>query len=183
MDGVMSPASSAGEEAGSHGSKQRADYKFFEGEQKVYSIFRARQDTQTIFAAIAGNGRRRHGTSLVEVMLAVLILVIAVIGVSTTYVSGRRELAKQRHYQAAAQLAAQSIEELKATGYAGIGEGEEEEEFTINDLTYVRNTQTELTATPSTEVPKPCKKVTVTITWSLAEGSQHQARLVTYIGP
>jgi Tfp pilus assembly protein PilV len=149
----------------------------------VYSIFRVRQDTQTIFAAIARNDRRRHGTSLVEVMLAILILIIAVIGVSSTYVSGRRELVKQRYYQAAAQLASQSIEELKATGYAGISEGQEEEEFTVNGLTYVRNTQTELTATPSTELPKPCKKVTVTITWSCAGGDQHEARLVTYIGP
>jgi Tfp pilus assembly protein PilV len=149
----------------------------------VYYIFRARQDTQTIFAAIARNNGRRHGTSLVEVMLAILILIIAVIGVSSTYVSGRRELVKQRYYQAAAQLASQSIEELKATGYAGISEGQEEEEFTVNGLTYVRNTQTELTATPSTELPKPCKKVTVTITWSCTGGDQHEARLVTYIGP
>ena len=117
-------------------------------------------------------------------MLAMLILVIAVIGVSSTYVSGRRELVNQRHYQAAAQLAAQSIEEAKAKGYAGISEGEEREEVSLNGLAYVRNTQTELTATPSTDLPKPCKKVTVTITWSYAGGGdQHEARLVTYIGP
>jgi Tfp pilus assembly protein PilV len=149
----------------------------------VYSIFKARQDTQTIFEAIARNDVRRRGTSLIEVMLAILILVIAVIGVSSTYVSGRRELVKQRYYQAAAQLASQSIEELKAGGYAGVGEGEEEEEFTVNGLTFVRSTLTELTATPSTEVPKPCKKATVTITWSLTGDDQHQARFVTYIGP
>jgi Tfp pilus assembly protein PilV len=157
--------------------------KIFEGERKVYSILNARQGTQIIFTAIARNDRKRHGTSLVEVMLAVLILIIAVMGVSSTYVSGRRELVKQRYYQAAAQLASQSIEELKATGYAGISEGEEEEEFTVNGQAYVRNTLTELTATPSAQVPKPCKKITVTITWSLAGGNQHEARLVTYIGP
>jgi Tfp pilus assembly protein PilV len=150
----------------------------------VYFIFRARQDTQTIFTAVTGLDRRRHGTSLVEVMLAILILIIAVIGVASTYVSGRRELVNQRYYQAAAQLAAQSIEELKASDYAAIGEGEEEEELTVNGLTYVRSTKTELTAAPSTELPKPCKKVTVTITWSLVGGEdQHEARLVTYIGP
>ena len=149
----------------------------------MYSILRARQDTQTIFAAIARNDRRRHGTSLIEVMLAILILIIAVIGVSSTYVSGRRELVNQRYYQAAAQLAAQSLEELKATGYAGISEGQAVETFTVNGLAYVRSTHTELTATPSTEVPKPCKKVTVTITWSRAGGNRHEARLVTYIGP
>jgi Tfp pilus assembly protein PilV len=150
----------------------------------VYSILRARQDTQTIFAAIARNDRSRHGTSLIEVMLAILILIIAVIGVSSTYVSGRRELVNQRYYQAAAQLAAQSIEELKAIGYAGISEGQAAETFTVNGLAYVRSTRTELTATPSTEVPKPCKKVTVTITWScVGGGDRHEARLVTYIGP
>lgn len=149
----------------------------------MYSIFNARQDTQTIFEAIARNGVRRRGTSLVEVMLAVLIMVIVLMGVSSVYVSGRRELVKQRYYQAAAQLASQSLEELKASGYADVNEGEVEEEFTVNGLTYVRSTLTELTATPSTEVPQPCKKVTVAITWSLAGGDQHQARFVTYIGP
>jgi Tfp pilus assembly protein PilV len=149
----------------------------------VYSVFRARQDTQTISTAIAGNDRRRYGTSLVEAMLAILILIIAVMGVSSTYVSGRRELANQRQYQGAAQLASRSIEELKAAGYDSIDEGEEEAEFTINGLTYVRGIQTELTAAPSIEVPKPCKKATITITWSLTGEDRHRARLVTYIGP
>ena len=149
----------------------------------MYSIFRARQDTQTIFAAISRIDRRRQGTSLVEVMLAALILVIVVMGVSSTYVLGRRELVNQRYYQAAAQLASQSLEELKADGYDGVSEGKVEEKFTVNGLAYVRNTLTELTEAPSKKVPKPCYKATVTITWSLAGGDQHQARFVTYIGP
>ncbi len=148
----------------------------------MYSIFKTRQNTRTILAATDKNNAARRGTSLVEAMLAILILVIAVMGVSSTYVSGRRELVKQRYYQAAAQLASQSLEEVKAGGYAAADEGEEEEEFTVNGLAFVRNTLTELTAEPTTEVPSPCKKVTVTITWSLTGEDQHQARFVTYIG-
>jgi Tfp pilus assembly protein PilV len=115
-------------------------------------------------------------------MLAVLILVIALIGTSSTYVTGRQYIVNQRYYRTAAQLASQKLEELKATSYDNINTGEVVEALSVDGLAYQRHTQTELTATPTTEVPKPCKKATVTIVWSLA-GNQHQARLITYIGP
>jgi Tfp pilus assembly protein PilV len=116
-------------------------------------------------------------------MVAALILVIALIGTSSTYVSGRWQIANQRYYRAAAQLASQKLEELKANGYDNINVGQDDEELTIGGLTYERRTQTVLTAAPSAEVPKPCKKATVTIRWSLRGENQHEARLVTYIGP
>jgi prepilin-type N-terminal cleavage/methylation domain-containing protein len=125
---------------------------------------------------------RRRGVTLIEVMLAVLILVIALIGTSSTYVTGRQYIVNQRYYRTAAQLASQKLEGLKATGYDLIGDANAVEQLSIDGLTYQRRTQTQLTATPTAEVPKPCKKATVTIVWSLA-GTQHQARLVTYIGP
>ena len=127
--------------------------------------------------------RQRRGISLVEVMLAVLILVIAVIGVSSSFVSGRRFVVSQRQYQVAAQIASQRFEELKTLGYDNIEEGEDEEEISFEGQTYLRQTQIEMTEEPSAEVPKPCKKVTVIIEWSLYGRDRHQANLVTYIGP
>jgi type II secretory pathway pseudopilin PulG len=125
----------------------------------------------------------KPGSTLVEVMLAITILIIALIGTSSTYVTGRRQLASQRQYQVAALLASQKLEETEAAGYAGITEGEEEETITLYGLSYQRQTQIVLTATPTTELPKPCKKVTVTIQWSGSAGDRHNAKLVTYIGP
>jgi Tfp pilus assembly protein PilV len=153
----------------------------FEGEQQVHSIRRKSNRGAEVISA-AGD-RRRRGVTIIEVMVAALILVIALIGTSSTYVTGRWQIVNQRYYRAAAQLASQKIEELKANGYDNIDEGEDEEEFSVGGLTYQRRTQTELTAEPSAEVPKPCKKATVTILWSLRGEHQHEARLVTYIGP
>jgi Tfp pilus assembly protein PilV len=125
---------------------------------------------------------RCGGLTLVEVMLAVLILIISLIGTSLTYVSGRRFLVGQQYYRAAVQLASQKLEELKASGYDNINEGEEEEEVSMNGLTYIRHTQIELTADPTAGVPMPCEKATVTIVWTLG-ADQHETQLVIYIGP
>ncbi len=133
-------------------------------------------------SATAATKDRRRGVTLIEVMLAVLILAIALIGTSSTYVTGRRFIVDQRYYRAAAQLASQKLEELEASSYDNIGDVNEVEDLSVDGLAYQRRTQTVLTATPTAEVPKPCKKATVTIVWSTA-GCQHQARLVTYIGP
>jgi Tfp pilus assembly protein PilV len=136
--------------------------------------------------AATAQKRRLCGSTLIEVMLAVLILVIALIGTSSTYVLGRRFVVSQRYCQAAAQLAAQKLEQLKAAGYddpnGALDVGEYEEERTVGTQSYHRHTQIETTAAPTAEVPKPCKKVTVTILWSYVT-DQHKVSLVTYIGP
>jgi len=123
------------------------------------------------------------GVSLVEVMLAVLILAIILIGISTSYVSGMRVVVDQQYYQAAAQLAIEKIEELKTLGYDNINAIDEAENLSVDGQLYVRRTKTELTATPTATVPKPCKKATVAISWSLHGTDRHQANFVTYIGP
>jgi Tfp pilus assembly protein PilV len=127
--------------------------------------------------------RTKAGSALIELMLAIVILIIALLGTSTTYVSGRRQIVSQRYYQAAAQLASQKLEEAKATGYAGLAEGEENETIPMYELTYHRHTVTALTAAPTPEVPKPCKKVTVTIQWTGTARDTHQTEFITYVGP
>ena len=149
----------------------------------MHSIQGTRRGTQAKNAIIAVANERRRGVSLIEVMIAAAILVIALIGTSATYVSGRKQIVDQKYYRAAAQLASQKFEELKASGYAVINVGEQEEEISVEGLRYMVQTRIELTATPSVNIPKPCKRATVTISWSLHENDQHEARLVTYIGP
>jgi Tfp pilus assembly protein PilV len=124
----------------------------------------------------------RGGVTLIEVMLAIAILIISVVGTSLMYASGRRFLVGQQHYRMAVQLASQKLEQLKASGYDNIGEGEEEKEFSIDGLTYLRHTQVELSADPTADVPKPCKKAAVTIVWS-SGADQHETQLVIHIGP
>jgi Tfp pilus assembly protein PilV len=121
--------------------------------------------------------------TLVEVMVAIVILTIVLIGTSSMYVSGRRQIIKQGQYQEAVHLTSQKLEEIKAIGYFGIAQGEQEEELALRGLTCQRHTKIEPTAAPTAGLPNPCKKVTVTTRWTDTAADQHEVKLVTYIGP
>ncbi len=149
----------------------------------MYLIQKPGKQAKIVSPAIKAKRGRHAGSALIELMLAVVILIIVLLGTSTTYVSGRKELARQQYYQAAAQLASQKLEEAKALGYTGLTEGEQEEEIYMFGIDYHRNTLIELTDVPSSDVPKPCIKVTVTIQWTGSAGDTHQTEFVTYIGP
>ncbi len=147
------------------------------------SIRKFGKQPQAVSLNVTTKNSRSKGSALIELMLAVAILIIVLLGTSTTYVSGRKQIVSQRYYQAAAQLASQKLEETKALGYAGLAEGEEDENFSLNGIAYQRHTVTELTAEPTTEIPKPCLKVTVAVQWTGTAGDTHQAEFITYIGP
>jgi type II secretory pathway pseudopilin PulG len=149
----------------------------------LYSIQKSRGRTQGVSPVAATKNGRRTGSALIELMLAITILIIVLLGTSTSYVSGRRQIVSQQHYQAAAELASQKLEEIKAVGYSGLAEGEQDEELPLYGRTYHRNTKIELTGVPSVDVPKPCKKVAVTITWAGMAQEPHEAKIVTYVGP
>jgi type II secretory pathway pseudopilin PulG len=138
-----------------------------------------RQKTNLITAV----SRLALGSTLIEVMLAIAILIIAIFGTSTSFVTGRKQIVGQQHYRAAAHLASQKIEEIKATAYPDVNEIEDDEELEMYGWTYHRHTKINLTATPTADLPKPCKKVTVTIGWTGSAGDAHEVKLVTYVGP
>jgi prepilin-type N-terminal cleavage/methylation domain-containing protein len=120
--------------------------------------------------------------TLVEVMLAVVIMTIALIGTSHVYVQARQFVVSQRYSRVAVRLAAQKIETLKAAGYNGIASSIPPETLTLAGKSYLRQTQVSLTATPTATLPKPCKKLMVTVLWLLGT-NLHQVTLATYIGP
>jgi Tfp pilus assembly protein PilE len=139
--------------------------------------------TQTV-PKLAGAGKgSRTGSTLVEVIIAVAILILALIGYSSTFVSGRKQILNQRQYQMAVHLTSQRMEEIKAGGYLGATVGEQEEELSLDGLACTRTAVIELTAAPSGPVPQPLKKVTVTTSWTGTAQDPHQIKLVTYIGP
>jgi len=123
------------------------------------------------------------GSTLIEVMLAIAILIIAIFGTSSSFVTGRKHIVGQQHYRAAAHLASQKIEEIKAIAYPDVNEIDADEELDLYGWNYNRNTKINLTSTPTADLPKPCKKVTVTIGWNGSAGDAHEVKLVTYVGP
>lgn len=121
---------------------------------------------------------KRHksaaAVTLIEVMVAVLIATIVIIGGSLLFVTGRSQINQQKHHRAAIQLAAQKLEELKADNYDDIVEGDTEESLSLEDLSYSRSTHTEDAGS--------YKEVTVTVSWGLT-GNEHNVSLVTSIAP
>lgn len=102
----------------------------------------------------------KKGTSLIEVMLAISVLAIVVLGTVffSFYTSGQIGLGKQ--HRAALQLASQKLEQLRADNEMDIDipDGETSEEVSSGDLSYTRTTVTEDCGS--------YKEVTVTVLWT-----------------
>ncbi|MCK4785074.1 MAG: prepilin-type N-terminal cleavage/methylation domain-containing protein [Desulfobacteraceae bacterium] len=118
--------------------------------------------------------KSKKGTSLVEVLVAVLIFAIVIIGGSLLFASGRSWIDLREHHRAAIQLAAQKLEKLKAGSYYDIKEGETKEDLSFGDFSYGRGTVIEDTGL--------YKEVTVTVFWEQM-GKEHNVSLFTFIAP
>ena len=119
--------------------------------------------------------KSKKGTSLVEVMVAVLIFTIVILGASFLFFYGRSQINVQENRRVAFQLAAQRLEELKAGNYYDdIVEVETVENLTLEDLSYIRTTETEDVGL--------YKKVDVGVDWQQL-GKQHSVSLTTFIAP
>jgi len=60
---------------------------------------------------------RSKGFTLIEVVVPMLIVVLAVVGLLTSFVMGRAHTALARHRSQAINLLRQRMEELKSKGY------------------------------------------------------------------
>lgn len=118
--------------------------------------------------------KSRKGTSLVEVMTAVFISIIVILGGSFFYVASTNQINIREQYRAACRLAGQKLEELKAGDFDAIATGEVTDSISLDDSSYSRSTVTEDLGL--------YKKVTVTVNWGPA-GREHNASLVTLIAP
>lgn len=120
--------------------------------------------------------KSKKGTSLVEAVVAILVLSIIILGSSFLFVSGQGYIDMRGRHRIAAELAAQKLEELKAGNYNDIAEGETEESFSLDDLPYTRSVATE------TRDGGLYKKVQVTVSWQQM-GKQRNVSLDTFIAP
>ena len=118
--------------------------------------------------------KSKKGTSLVEVMTAVLILTIVILGGSFFYVASTNQINLREQYRAACRLAGQKLEELKASDYDGVTIGEVNDSLTLENSTYSRSVVTEDLGL--------YKKVVVTVNWGPA-GMGRNVSLVTLIAP
>jgi prepilin-type N-terminal cleavage/methylation domain-containing protein len=111
--------------------------------------------------------------TIVEVMVAVLIVAIVVIGGSLLFVMGKGQISQQKRFRAATQLAAQKLEELKAGNYNNVVD--DNNSVVLEGITYTRDTNV-------VDVNALYKQVTVTVGWNQGAVS-HSINMVTCIAP
>ncbi len=118
--------------------------------------------------------KSKKGTNLVEVMMAVLILTIVILGGSFFYVASTNQINLREQYRAASRLAGQKLEELKASDYDNVTIGELNDSLTLENSTYSRSVVTEDLGS--------YKKVVVNVNWGPV-GMERNISLVTLIAP
>lgn len=118
--------------------------------------------------------KSREGTSLIEVVVALLVFSIVVMGGSFLFVSGRNQITLRERYRVAVGLASQKLEELKGGSYYSIQIGETEEGLSSGGLSFTRRTVAEDLGLN--------KKITVSVNWPQM-GKTHDVSLVTLVAP
>jgi prepilin-type N-terminal cleavage/methylation domain-containing protein len=118
--------------------------------------------------------KSKKGVSLVEVMVAVLISVIVMLGGSFFFAASTGQINLREQFRAASRLASQKLEEFKAVDYDTVAIGEVKDSVTLKNSSYSRSVVTKDLGS--------YKEVTVTVNWGPA-GQVHNINLVTFIAP
>ena len=116
--------------------------------------------------------KSEKGISLIEVMLAISILVIIVLGGTTLFAYGAGQISQSKHSRVAVQLASQKLERLRADNNISIDipDGETIENIALGDVSYNQTTVTEDWGS--------YKKVEVTVRWTQM-GNQRNVNMAT----
>ena len=118
--------------------------------------------------------KSKKGISLVEVMVAVLISTIVILGSSFFFVASSNQINLREQYRAASRLAEQKLEELKAGSYDDIATSVTKESLSLEKTSYGRSIDTEDLGL--------YKKVIVTVDWG-GGGKQRNVSVATLIAP
>ena len=118
--------------------------------------------------------KSKKGVSLIEVMIAVLISSIVMLGGSFFFVASTSQINLREQYRAASRLASQRLEEVKAVDYDTIVEGEVTDSVTLKSSSYNRSVVTKDLGS--------VKEVTVNVNW-VTGVKVNNINLVTFIAP
>jgi len=118
--------------------------------------------------------KSKKGTSLIEVMVAVLILTLVILGGSFLFVTGKSQIELREQYRVASRLAAQKLEDVKAGNYDDIEKSAMSESLSLKDTCYSRSIVTKDLGL--------YKQADVTVQWGPV-GRERNVSLVTFIAP
>lgn len=117
------------------------------------------------------NSKRSYlvkGMTLVEVMLAILVLTIVVMGGSFLYVCGSGHITLSKNYRVATELAAQKLEDFRADNAFNIDipdDVPDDPPITLGGVTFTRSTIVTPPADPN--YAGSFKNVKVTVQWGV----------------
>ena len=120
------------------------------------------------------SGNLKKGMTFIEVMLAISILLIVILGNSYLTAYGKGQISLRENYRSALQLACQKLEQIKADDYYNIEEGEFSEELSVGNLNCTLSTLT-----------LDCgsyKNVRADVCWTQG-GTPYEVSLITLIVP
>jgi prepilin-type N-terminal cleavage/methylation domain-containing protein len=118
--------------------------------------------------------KSKKGVSLIEVMIAVLISAIVMLGGSFFFVASTNQINLREQYRAASRLASQRLEEVKAVDYDTVLDGEVKDSVTLKNSSYNRSIVTKDLGL--------YKEVTVNVNWGTGV-KVNNINLVTFIAP
>jgi len=113
--------------------------------------------------------------TLVEVMLAILILTIVILGSALLYVYGLGHISLSKNYRVATELAAQKLEQFQADNHyhIDIPDGETSEDVSLGGVSFTRDTMTEDLGL--------YKKVNVTVNWTQNQRPREVSLVTLYV--
>jgi prepilin-type N-terminal cleavage/methylation domain-containing protein len=119
--------------------------------------------------------KSKKGVTLVEVMLAILILTIVILGSALLYVYGLGHISLSKNYRVATELAAQKLEQLEADNHyhIDIPAGETSEDISLGGVAFTRDTTTEDLGL--------YKKVNVTVNWTQNQRLRDVSLVTLYV--
>jgi type II secretory pathway pseudopilin PulG len=141
-----------------------------------------------------GKMKKSRGFTLMEVLVPIIIVVLAVIGLLTSFVMGRVHTAVSRHRILALNAIRGKLEEVKSLGYDALNHyspNPDVESYIVLDSGQNEESETDdLTCTRTTQVSDNdgdgTLEITVTVTWQervLAGEQTYTENLYTLVAP
>jgi prepilin-type N-terminal cleavage/methylation domain-containing protein len=116
----------------------------------------------------------KAGVTLIEVMVAIIIFTIVMVGGFVFFFYGRSYISHSNHQRMALELTKEKIEICKAFGYANV-QNQNEPSISLGSIQFSRNTVATETVGSGTY-----KQVTVTTNWQ-ERGNSYNVQIVTII--